>query len=89
MDGDIGVRGDVEAEVRALTEDGTTRTLFVGELEPLGLEARRARGAIVELTFGVGVSGGVDTVLDGVIRSRGRSRSDERVGGDGGKFGDG
>ena len=79
--GDVNGRWDVDAGVRGLTEDGTTRTRFVGDLERiLGLEARRAGGTIVEdldvclarWAFGVGVSGGVGTslsVLVGVIAS--------------------
>ena len=42
--GDVSGRWDVDAEVRALTEDGTTRTLFVGDSERIGLEARNAAG---------------------------------------------
>lgn len=92
VDGGVEVlngRWDVDAEARALTEDGTTRTRFVGDLERIGLEARRAEGT---RAFGVGVSGGVDTslsVLVGVIASRGHSRSNEGVDGDGGNFDDG
>ena len=85
-------RWDVDPEVRAPIEDGTTRTRFEDDLERMGLEARRAEETIVEdldgrLTswaFEVGVSGEVDTslrVLVGVVGSRGR--------GDGGNLDDG
>lgn len=46
--GDVNGRWDVDAEVRALTEDGMACTRFVGDLERIGLEARRAGGTIVE-----------------------------------------
>jgi hypothetical protein len=54
VDGGVGVLGDVngrwdaDAEERALAEDGLTRTLFVGDLERIGLEARRAGETIEE-----------------------------------------
>ena len=47
---DVNGGWDVDAEVRALTEDGTTRTRFVGDLERIGLEARRTGGTTVEDT---------------------------------------
>lgn len=43
--GDVNGRWDVEAEVRALIEDGTTRTRFVGDI---GLEERKAGGTTEE-----------------------------------------
>jgi hypothetical protein len=54
VDGGVGVLGDdngrwdVDAEERALVEDGPTRTGIVGDLERIGLEARRAGETIEE-----------------------------------------
>lgn len=47
--GDVNGRWDVDAEERALAEDGPTRARFVGDLERIGLEARRAGETIEEV----------------------------------------
>ena len=74
-------------EVRAPTEEETTRTRFDGDLERIGLEALRVGRTITEdldvcLTswaLGVRISGEVDTslpVLVGVVGSRGCGSGD-------------